>query len=128
MGVTLVSRTQSHLFLPLFTEARRRGVLGSSATGHSRKLAAYGAVLHPDGGCGQLTEALRSGALNPKGDRTAVACFLSLFPLPEPAAVEDQRGQRAGVDETRVQLVVFQDLLVRFQNYYRILRPDDANH
>ncbi len=32
--------------------------------------------------------------------------------LGELAAVEDQRGQRAGVDETRVQIVVFQDLLV----------------
>jgi hypothetical protein len=55
---------------------------------------------------------LRSGDLKLKGDWTAVARFLSLFPLPEPAALEDQRGQRAGVDETRVQLVVFQDLLV----------------
>jgi hypothetical protein len=36
-------------------------------------------------------------------DRTVVARFLSLFPLPDPSAVEYQRGQRAGVDETHVQ-------------------------
>jgi hypothetical protein len=35
---------------------------------------------------GQLAEALRSGGLKLEGDRTTVARFLSLFPLPEPAA------------------------------------------
>ena len=44
---------------------------------------------------------------NLKGDRTVVARFLSLFSLPDPSAVEDLRDQRAGVDETHVQLVVF---------------------
>jgi hypothetical protein len=40
-------------------------------------------------------------------DDTVLTCFLSLFPLPEPAAVEDQRCQRAEFDKIRVQLVVF---------------------
>jgi len=34
----------------------------------------------------QLTEALRSGDLKIEGDEAAVARFLGLFPLPEPAA------------------------------------------
>jgi DNA-binding HxlR family transcriptional regulator len=34
----------------------------------------------------QLAEALRSGDLKLEGDKSAVARFLSLFPLPEPAA------------------------------------------
>ncbi len=38
--------------------------------------------------CGQLAEALRSGDLKLEGDRTAVARFLSLFALPEPAAAD----------------------------------------
>jgi hypothetical protein len=36
-----------------------------------------------------------------------VARFLSLFPLPDPSEVEYQHGQRAEVDETHIQLVVF---------------------
>jgi DNA-binding HxlR family transcriptional regulator/putative sterol carrier protein len=35
---------------------------------------------------GQLAEALRSGGLKLEGDESAVTRFLSLFPLPEPAA------------------------------------------
>jgi hypothetical protein len=45
--------------VPLFTRAHERGVLGSSATGRSGKLNAYGVVLDPDDGCRQLAEALR---------------------------------------------------------------------
>jgi hypothetical protein len=36
-----------------------------------------------------------------------MARFLSLFPLPDPPAVEDLRDQRAEIDETHVRLVVF---------------------
>jgi hypothetical protein len=36
-----------------------------------------------------------------------MARFLSLFPLPDPSAVEDLRDQRAEIDETHVRLVVF---------------------
>jgi hypothetical protein len=94
--------------VPLFTRAHERGVLENSATGRSGKLTAYGAVPDPDGGWPSARRSLsRSRDLKLKGDRTVVSCFLYHFPLPDPAAVEDQRGQRAGVDETRVQLVVF---------------------
>jgi hypothetical protein len=44
------------------------------------------------------------------------------------ASAEDQRCQRAGVGDTCGKLVVLQDLLVLFQNYSRMLQPDDANH
>jgi hypothetical protein len=36
--------------------------------------------------CGHLTEALRFGDLKLEGYKTAVARFLCLLPLPEPAA------------------------------------------
>ena len=36
-----------------------------------------------------LAEALRSGDLRLEGDRSAVERFLSLFPLPEPAATAE---------------------------------------
>jgi hypothetical protein len=36
--------------------------------------------------CGQLAEALRSGDRKRKDDRTAVARFPAVLPLPEPAA------------------------------------------
>ena len=89
--------------VPLSTRVHERGVLGSSATGRSRKLAAYG--LWSGARTRRRVPPARraiahSGDLKLKGDRKTVeACFLSLFLLPEPAAVEDQRGQRAGVDE-----------------------------
>jgi ubiquinone biosynthesis protein UbiJ len=35
----------------------------------------------------ELDDALRSGDLKIEGDREAVGRFLTLFPLPEPAAV-----------------------------------------
>lgn len=37
-------------------------------------------------GGGSLAEALRSGDIKIKGDEAAVERFLTLFPLPEPAA------------------------------------------
>ena len=83
-------------------------VLQSSATERSRKLTAYGAMLDPPQRVPPARRGVAcSGELKLKGDRTVVVRFLSLFPLPDPSAVEDKRGQRAGVDETHVQLVVF---------------------
>jgi hypothetical protein len=65
-------------------------VLRSSATERSRKLTAYRAMLDPPR---RVPPARRGGAcsgdLKLKGDRTVVAHFLSLFPLPDPSAVED---------------------------------------
>ena len=103
-----VPEKSSPFFGPGLNQLPLLRVLRSSATERSRKLTAYGVMLDPPR---RVPPARRGGAcsgnLKLNGDRMVVARFLSLLPLPDLSAVEYQHGQRAEVDETHIQLVVF---------------------